>query len=218
MLLQKFVKGIVNLTFLIVGLGIAQNQTHLIHLSDIGKGLYSEEISSEIIPKSTATITDTIKKIDLTQLNCLAKNIYFEAAGEPFLGQVAVARVVMNRIQYGFANTPCKVVYQSYYVQKETEEGTTEKIKLCQFSWTCDNKKDPHKNNPSYIRAKQIAYDVLANDAYKNVISKSTVYFHSINIEPKWPYQKTKQIGNHVFYSKYKKKPNKSKVIIHEKR
>ena len=31
------------------------------------------------------------------QLTCLAKNIYFEAASEPFEGKVAVAQVTINR-------------------------------------------------------------------------------------------------------------------------
>ena len=34
---------------------------------------------------------------------------------------------------------------------------------------------------------------------------KSTLFFHSINIDPLWPYKKVAIIGGHVFYSKAKK-------------
>ena len=35
------------------------------------------------------------------QLECLANNIYWEAASEPFEGKVAVAQVTMNRVESG---------------------------------------------------------------------------------------------------------------------
>ena len=59
------------------------------------------------------------------QLYCLAKNVYFEAASEPFDGKVAVAMVTMNRVKHNdFPNDVCSVVYER---NKRT----------CQFSWTC---------------------------------------------------------------------------------
>ena len=44
----------------------------------------------------------------LKQLDCLTKNIYWEAASEPFEGKVGVAQVTMNRLESGrFADTDC---------------------------------------------------------------------------------------------------------------
>jgi hypothetical protein len=40
---------------------------------------------------------------------------------------------------------------------------------------------------------------------HKDVVPKSTLFFHSINIDPMWPYKKVATIGGHVFYSKAKK-------------
>jgi spore germination cell wall hydrolase CwlJ-like protein len=37
----------------------------------------------------------------IRQLDCLTRNIYWEAASEPFEGKVAVAQVTMNRVQDG---------------------------------------------------------------------------------------------------------------------
>ena len=47
------------------------------------------------------------------ELECLTRNIYWEAANEPFEGKVGVAQVTMNRVESGrFASSVCAVVYQ----------------------------------------------------------------------------------------------------------
>ena len=49
-----------------------------------------------------------------TDLNLLARLVYGEARGEPYLGQVAVAAVVLNRVAHAsFPNTVSGVIYQS---------------------------------------------------------------------------------------------------------
>jgi spore germination cell wall hydrolase CwlJ-like protein len=157
-------------------------------------------------PVPEPEIVKVAKIVDPKQLACLAKNIYFEAGSEPLLGQAAVARVVMNRIKHGFGPNPCSVIYQSTVVQKETEDGETQKVKICQFSWVCEDKTDPNTKSPRYQQAKQVAYDVLAYDAYEDVVPKSTLFFHSVSVAPGWAYNSVKRIGNHIFYSKGKKK------------
>jgi spore germination cell wall hydrolase CwlJ-like protein len=70
-------------------------------------------------------------------LNCLAINIYREAANEPFEGKVAVAQVTLNRTQNpNFPSEVCDVVYQ-----KNKFTGRV----VCQFSWYCDS---THRNRP----------------------------------------------------------------------
>jgi len=151
-------------------------------------------------------VVNVAKKVDPKQLACLAKNIFYEAGGEPILGQAAVARVVLNRITHGFGSNPCNVIYQSTVVQKENDDGEVQRVKHCQFSWVCEGKGEPNKNSPRYQQASQIAYDVLAYDAYNDVVPTSTLFFHNLTVEPPWPYQQAKKIGNHIFYSKAKKK------------
>ena len=66
------------------------------------------------------------------QLECLAKNIYFEAATEPFEGKVAVAQVTMNRVESGkFPADVCDVVFQ---------KNTFYNRVVCQFSWYCEER------------------------------------------------------------------------------
>ena len=138
-----------------------------------------------------------LKKIDMKQIACMARNIYYEAGAEAMPGQAAVARVVMNRINHGFAETPCKVIYQKTLINANM---------ICQFSWVCEDKADPSKSNPKYKQAMKVAYEVMVFDMHKNVVPKSALFFHSIKIDPMWPYKQVATIGNHIFYSKQKVK------------
>jgi spore germination cell wall hydrolase CwlJ-like protein len=144
------------------------------------------------------------KVVDPKQLACMAKNIFYEAGSESIKGQAAVARVVINRVNHGFAKTPCEVVYQSYMVDKIVDDESV-KVKLCQFSWVCESKGEPNKNSQRYKQAHQVAYDVMANDAYNDVLPKSALFFHNLNVDPLWPYKQVAKIGNHIFYSRAKK-------------
>ena len=153
--------------------------------------------------------TKIAKAVDPKQLNCLAKNIFYEARGEPLNGQAAVARVVMNRIKHGFGKNPCDVIYQSSYVDRLIDDEM-QKVKLCQFSWVCEGKGEPNKNNPRYKQAERVAYEVLAHDKYKNVVPNTTLFFHNLQVDPLWPYKQVAKIGNHIFYSKAKKPTQKT--------
>lgn len=134
-----------------------------------------------------------LAKVDPKQLACMAKNIFYEAGGEAIHGQAAVARVVMNRVAHGFANTPCNVVYQKTAVEDRV---------ICQFSWVCEGKGEPNKNSQRYKVAQQVAFDVMVLGMYADVVPKSTLFFHSVNVDPMWPFRKVATIGGHVFYSK----------------
>ena len=148
------------------------------------------------IPTVTFNSAKPITKVDARQLACMAKNIFYEAGSESIKGQAAVARVVMNRVNYGFANNPCNVVYQKIVVDDKT---------VCQFSWVCEGKGDPNKNSYRYKVAEQVAYEVMYLGMHKDVVPKSALFFHSITVDPLWPYKKVATIGSHVFYSKLRK-------------
>jgi spore germination cell wall hydrolase CwlJ-like protein len=153
-----------------------------------------------------------IKQVDMKQLKCLADNIYYEAGSETTDGKAAVARVVMNRIQHGFANSPCNVIYQATLVKRLDEDTLSEYyVRLCQFSWVCEKNKAVNENDPRYQKSKEIAYDVLVKDAYADVVPKSTLFFHNLTVDPLWPYRQVAKIGNHIFYSKQKVKPKENK-------
>lgn len=130
-----------------------------------------------------------IKALSISQedLTCLAKNIYYEAPAEPYLGKLAVATVTMNRVRHpSFPKTVCGVVYQ------RNNRG-------CQFSWTCGPK--ARFNQKLYNQSLDVARDVLTNNT--NVTSlENALYFHNTKIQPNWTFaRKIVQIGNHIFYS-----------------
>jgi spore germination cell wall hydrolase CwlJ-like protein len=138
------------------------------------------------------------------QIQCLAENIYFEARGEPYLGKVAVARVVMNRVDHSqFDNSPCEVIYESAYVTRITDD-TKRKVKVCQFSWTCKPVRKIKEDDPMFKVSMNIAQKVLLTDAYRDIIPKTILFFHNTTVQPNWGYRQAMRIGNHIFYSRNK--------------
>jgi spore germination cell wall hydrolase CwlJ-like protein len=142
-----------------------------------------------------------IPQVNEQELECMARNIYHEARGEPIEGQIAVARVVLNRIYKGFGKTPCSVINQSHYVKVPDENGLTTLKKVCQFHWVCDEV-TTNKNSIAYKRAYKIAYDVLTKNKYEDILPKNILFFHATYIEPVGTYKQKIVIGNHLFYSR----------------
>lgn len=168
------------------------------------------EVKSIPEPKEIQIVTEVSNKKNssIDQIKCMATNIYFEAGSEPFMGQVAVARVVMNRILHGFASTPCKVIYQTTKRKDPSDEERA--IIHCQFSWVCQGKLIPHKDNPKYQQAEDIARRVLDHDEWKDEIPDDILFFHNTTVNPRWPYAREFKIGNHIFYSKSDKSKNEN--------
>lgn len=185
------------LTLTIGGYVHRQEQQRILYLAEQRALAQLEELRAEKL------------KLHAEQIRCMALNIYHEAGSEPFMGQVAVARVVMNRVRHGFASNPCKVIYQAHYVPVEPD--SEEKRKMCQFSWVCEGKGHPHRNNPRYKQAEDIARQVILEDRWRDEIPAGALFFHNTSVSPSWAYQRIMTIGNHVFYGRgSKKKRNES--------
>ena len=126
------------------------------------------------------------------QLDCLARNIYHEAGGEPFEGKVAVAQVTMNRAESGrFPSDVCGVVYQKNVFMEKV---------VCQFSWYCQNGgKPPIRNTAMYDESYKVAKKVLLEN-FRLDVMKDALYFHADYVNPQWGKEKIGKIGRHVFY------------------
>jgi spore germination cell wall hydrolase CwlJ-like protein len=127
------------------------------------------------------------------QLDCLARNIYHEAGGEPFEGKVAVAQVTINRAESGqFPSDICQVVYQKNIVYEKV---------LCQFSWYCEGPsvKKP-MNGPVYTESMEVAKKVLL-EGFRLPSIKDALYFHGDYVNPKWGKKPVAKIGRHIFYN-----------------
>ena len=124
------------------------------------------------------------------QLTCLAKNIYHEAATEPFEGKVAVAQVTLNRAASGkFPPDICDVVYQ-----KNVFYGKV----VCQFSWYCLNGPKV-KSSAHYNESMEVAKKVLLENFRLPSMHKA-MYYHADYVNPNWNLPKISQIGRHIFY------------------
>jgi spore germination cell wall hydrolase CwlJ-like protein len=126
------------------------------------------------------------------QLECLAKNIYHEAAGENFEGKVAVAQVTMNRVESGkYPSDVCGVVYQKNVFMERV---------VCQFSWYCQNGgKMPIRSNEMYQESMAVAKKVLLED-FRLDILKDAMFYHADYVNPNWKKEKIGKIGRHIFY------------------
>tara|TARA_B100001123_G_C14964749_1_gene889175 strand:- start:188 stop:739 length:552 start_codon:yes stop_codon:yes gene_type:complete len=136
------------------------------------------------------------------QLECLAKNIYFEARNEPFVGQFAVALVTLNRVHdTDFPNTVCEVVYEGVH----TASGFPKRDR-CQFSWYCDGASDQVRNQRAWEEVQKTAnlamikYDKMKAEGLD--YTEGARFYHTFEVNPRWSkvYPKVGRIGDHIFY------------------
>ena len=123
-------------------------------------------------------------------LNCLAQAVYFEARGEPFEGQVAVAYVILNRVKdRRYPDNICEVVFQN---EKRRHR--------CQFSFACDGRSDKPYEMAAWDTARRVAVGTLKYDT-SDVTARST-HYHANYVNPRWAkhLQPTLQVGSHIFY------------------
>jgi N-acetylmuramoyl-L-alanine amidase len=117
-------------------------------------------------------------------IECLARNIYHEARGEGFRGQIAVAQVTLNRVRNPkFHNTVCGVVYAHR-----------------QFSWTLDKSKRV-RDKKAWQHSLAIARAVLTQSV--QLPHFTATHFHTRQVKPSWAKHKrvVAVINNHIFYS-----------------
>jgi spore germination cell wall hydrolase CwlJ-like protein len=118
-------------------------------------------------------------------IKCLAQAVYFESRGEPLTGQLAVARVVINRAASG--------LYPSDYCSVVTQRK--------QFSFV-RNGRIPQANEGSgeWLRAKAIA-QIAHRDLWESEAGDA-LYFHATYVRPGWASRKTQlaRIDTHIFY------------------
>jgi N-acetylmuramoyl-L-alanine amidase len=117
------------------------------------------------------------------ETDCLARAVYWESKGEPLVGQLAVADVIINRAQSGrFASTICGVVRQR-----------------SQFSFVRGGYIPPApQGSPQWrtaVAIARIARQDLAGDA-----APQALFFHARSVHPGWRLTRVASVGNHIFY------------------
>lgn len=135
--------------------------------------------------------TGSAVQVSDKELWCLATAIYFEARGESYRGQVAVAQVVLNRVKdRRYPDTICGVVFQNQSRRNS-----------CQFSFACDGIPETINDRQSWAQAEDIAKRFTAGELYLTEVANAT-HYHATYVRPAWAPRMTKvtQIGLHIFY------------------
>ena len=167
------------------------NNNHI----EIAKPSYFKPLEYNIVKYSDADV------------NCLAKNIYFEAGVESTAGKLAVANVTINRATHAnYPNTICEVVQEGihYYNAKRDEHFPVRD--RCQFSWYCDGLGDNPREGRTWNSAQELAKKVLTNHHDKALIdiTDGATHYHANWMEtyPSWSKKKklVVSIDRHIFY------------------
>jgi spore germination cell wall hydrolase CwlJ-like protein len=117
------------------------------------------------------------------ELRCLAGAIYFESKSEPLPGQLAVARVIVNRSKSGrFPASYCGVVYQP-----------------SQFSFV-HGRSMPAINTSSQDWREAVAIARIADAGSWRSEAEGALFFHAARVSPAWRATRVARIGHHVFY------------------
>jgi spore germination cell wall hydrolase CwlJ-like protein len=127
-------------------------------------------------------------------MSCLADNVYYEAAHEPYAGKVAVAEVTLNRARERGGDI-CGAVYA-----KALNAHTGKKEAA--FSWTLGARWRPHGlDTSSYAECVDVASAALAG-TLPAVVGPDVIYYHAAYIHPRWALhlRRVARIGKHIFY------------------
>lgn len=119
---------------------------------------------------------------------CLTEALYFESRGESLEGQVAVAEVILNRVDSPlYPRTVCGVV-------KQRGGGG------CQFSYVCNGRTHRMREHDAADLAGRIARAML--DGAPRLLTDGATHFHTRSVRPRWAkrFAHTASIGAHVFY------------------
>jgi len=159
--------------------------------------------------------------VNETELKCMAENIYFEGRAEPMTGKIAIAKVVMNRIDSDrHPDDICGVVHEgptreSWKTRGKDVPDADRKFfpirNKCDFSWYCDGDKDIvwvsymdgtviDANATAWRDSINVALFVMSGEL-KDVTNGADHYYNYNIANPYWAGMMTETaiIGNHRF-------------------
>ena len=126
------------------------------------------------------------------ELECMTRNIYYEAATEPVEGKLAVAQITMNRVADSrFPNDVCAVVYQKTRFSDRT---------VCQFSWYCDGSMKRRRVVEDLWLESRAAAKKVMFEGWRLPSLERSMFYHADYVNPRWRKDRILQIGRHIFY------------------
>lgn len=140
---------------------------------------------------NTPTTERAVSQYSEREQWCLSTGIYFEARGESYRGQVAVAQVIMNRVKHSqYPDTICGVVFQNQSWKNR-----------CQFSFACDGIPERVTEPAAWAVAEEITTKVTNGSIYLSEVANAT-HYHANYVYPHWAprMKRLTRIGAHIFY------------------
>jgi spore germination cell wall hydrolase CwlJ-like protein len=175
------------------------------------------EQAQDMFERTISIIASPFPFMSEREIQCLARNIFYESASEPTEGKVAVGLVTLNRTaDPRFPNDVCGVVKQktiltktktvvketaTIFGPKKVQETKTVATPVCQFSWNCHAVKKPKEDDPRWIQSQEIARE-LADGGFEQYRVKyaDAKHFHAVYVKPGWKNKRIARVGNHIFY------------------
>lgn len=128
----------------------------------------SRKVGTQRAPK-----TRTVDNFSCREHQCLALTIYFEARSEPVNGQLAVARVILNRVKSRhYPNTICGAVFQGKH-----------RFNPCQFSFACDGQRNYPANRKIWVESNDLAMEALIDSDRVQAVNIAT-HYHADYVNP----------------------------------
>ena len=158
----------------------------------LGFSFLSDKVSDDTIndtyqpaAKEEVNSNDSSLRLNLSssEIDTFAKIVHAEARGEPFMGQVGVAAVVINRVlDSHFPNTITDVIYQKHNGKYA-------------FSAVWDGQ--------IYLEANETAYEAIDYALNGFDPSRGSLYYYNpVTATDSWIFRNTEEvrtIGNHIF-------------------
>lgn len=142
------------------------------------------EIKQAVLARTPVKI-----KYNKNDVECLARNIYYEAGVEDMTGKIAVGNITVNRVKTKYWGTHiCDVVYSKD-----------------QFSWTKEKKRAwISLKGRAWADSKAAAEAVL--DGLKVKQLDSALFYHADYVKPAWrdTSKRVLKVGRHIFYTQAK--------------
>jgi spore germination cell wall hydrolase CwlJ-like protein len=207
-------------------------KTALLAVALVTVNVQAEEVQPSVMNQIKTQAQDTVGYVidkitgpvlSSQDIQCLARNIYYEAGSEPEEGKVAVGLVTLNRTNTpNYPNTVCGVVKQKTLVTVPKKVTTTTTVKpswieppkqvtevqttwvqkvVCQFSWNCMSVPKIKENDPRWLESQRVAME-LADGGYENYRTKyaNALHFHAKHVSPGWKLKRVNSVGGHIFY------------------
>ena len=182
-------------TKLYIGIGLAVFAANTVyHLLDDRISSVEEQVALmredvQEIKQAVLTRTPVKIKYNKNDVECLARNIYYEAGVEPIAGKIAVGNITVNRVKTKYWGTHiCDVVYAKD-----------------QFSWTKERKRGwVELKGQAWADSKAAANAVLNGLKVKQL--DSALFYHADYVKPAWRdnSKRVLKVGKHIFYTQAK--------------